>query len=604
MDGNKKAKVVSSQESGLRRAKPREIRNEKFAARIPTRKVFILAIGYWLLATIAQAQTVNLGGTGALGKFINPTSVVTNTGGQTCGYNEIRIDLAQGKVFAIPNRTTSNTLCSDQSPVDITNVVDATTGQKPFAIAPTGPITNGVLEVTDFVLQTAFGPSTFIDGILGFGSNITHLTFVSNSDNTPVWIRATGNVTINGNTVLNVAGRNGGNVLATFLRGTGGNGGPGGFRGGDGGNGGISPSIGTTGFGPGGAAGAAADTHATVSAKFLTTGKTVAGTAIAAGNDLLTMLRGGSGGGGGGGRSSFAGGGAGGGGGAVLIAANGTITVSGTVTAEGGNGSNSSGRNGSGGSGGAIRVVANTIAGGGVISATGGAAGSCTIASPCPVVGEGGFLRLEAFTISFSGSFGGFGAPQATNVTAASAPGQIFLPTSATASAFLKISKITDGANPSNTVSPSLAAQDIAGRTGIVSSVDATMPNPASPANTVAVEFTVGPCPGFPAGKNITLVVTPLDPAQGAAANYTTASPIDCTASPHATISGVTLPLGFSSFSAFTVLSIDTGGVLARMFPKIYQGEEIDSVRIEANARGTEYVLIAKSGKEFPYKQQ
>src|SRR3972149_5851141 len=88
----------------------------------------LLAILLPLLFTASlHAQTVNLGGTGALGKFINPTSVVTNTGGQTCGYAEIRIDLAQGKVFAIPNRTTSNTDCTDTSPVDITNVVDATT---------------------------------------------------------------------------------------------------------------------------------------------------------------------------------------------------------------------------------------------------------------------------------------------------------------------------------------------------------------------------------------------------------------------------------------------------------------------------------------------
>ena len=220
-------------------------------------------------------------------------------------------------------------------------------------------------------------------------------------------------------------------------------------------------------------------------------------------------------------------------------------------------------------------------------------------------------MRLEAFTISYAGSLGG-------NVAAASAPGQIFLPTSSTVHAFLKISKVTNAANASefqdvSNVPNLLLNQDIAGRTGVLNPVDVTMPDvDANPVSLVDVEFTIGPCPGFPATKHITLRVTPLDPAQGPGGSYSTdpahpgftagSTAVDCTATPDAVIKNVALPLGYSSFSAFTVLSVDTGGALARMFPKMYEGEEIENVRIEASNQGTDYVLIAKSGKEFPYR--
>jgi hypothetical protein len=574
---------VRRQESGVRRAATdwKQVVLGLF--------VMLLALGF---SPSLRAQTVNLGGTGALGAFINPTSVTTNTQGQSCGYAVLQIDLAQGKVFAIPNRTTANAVCLDQSPVDITNVA--------FTNPPTGPINNGVLEVTDFTLRPAFGPSTFIDGVFGFGGNNTHLVFVANANNTPVWIRATGNVTINGSSIMNLNGASGANG-STFLRGAGGLGGPGGFRGGDGGNGGIFPSAGSSGFGPGGGVGGAVNSNSLVGPKFLTTGVTVGGTSIPTANDLLTLLRGGSGGGGGGGATTAAARGGGGGGGAILIAANNTIAVNGTITASGGESTCCTGLGGTGGSGGAVRLVAATIAGGGSLGASPGGSG-CTV-GPCPGATSataGGVVRLEAFTISYTGSFGG-----GTNVAAASSPGQVILPGTATASAFLQISKVTNSANAGETVSPSLPSQDVAGRTGKVNPVDVTMPDlDALPASTVDVEFTVGPCPAFPAGKNVTLVVAPLDPAQGASASYTTSTPIDCGSTPHAKITGVSLPLGFSNFSAFTVLNIDTGGALAQMFPTTYEGEAIEAVRLETGEQGMEYVLIAESGREFPYRPQ
>ena len=156
------------------------------------RAVGLAAVYFFALAygPALHAQTVNLGGTGALGAFINPTSVLANTGGQTCGISIIQIDLAQGKVFAIPDRTTANSLCADRSPVDITSTAFP---------GLTGPINDGVLEVTTFTLQEAKGPSTFIDNDAGIG-NVTSVVFVPNANNTPVWLRATGNITINAGT--------------------------------------------------------------------------------------------------------------------------------------------------------------------------------------------------------------------------------------------------------------------------------------------------------------------------------------------------------------------------------------------------------------------
>ena len=140
------------------------------------------------------------------------------------------------------------------------------------------------------------------------------------------------------------------------------------------------------------------------------------------------------------------------------------------------------------------------------------------------------------------------------------------------------------------------------------------MPNSGAVAGTVDIDFIVGPNPGFPASPanaNITLVVTPLDPSQGGAKNYQAVISLldDAVLCPlseckKTSMTGVTLPLGFSSMTAFVVLNLTSSGTLARMFPKMYQGEEIENVRLETTGSDTNYVLIAKSGKEFPYKPQ
>ncbi|MBI4458702.1 MAG: hypothetical protein HY648_01420, partial [Acidobacteria bacterium] len=89
----------------------------------------------------------------------------------------------------------------------------------------------------------------------------------------------------------------------------------------------------------------------------------------------------------------------------------------------------------------------------------------------------------------------------------------------------------------------------------------------------------------------------------GGGVNYT--APITCSAPPAdctATVANVALPRGLSYMSAFTVVNLATDGQLARMFPRMYQGEPIEHVRIQTNGQEAEYILIARSGREFPYK--
>jgi hypothetical protein len=109
------------------------------------------------------------------------------------------------------------------------------------------------------------------------------------------------------------------------------------------------------------------------------------------GDHRLLLLTGGSGGGGGGtifGGTSRSGGA---GGGAILIASSGSITVTGTVTANGGAGSGPlDGSDGSGGgAGGAVRLIANAITGTGSLRAQGEGG-----------VGGVGYIRLDATSIT------------------------------------------------------------------------------------------------------------------------------------------------------------------------------------------------------------
>jgi hypothetical protein len=189
-----------------------------------------------------------------------------------------------------------------------------------------------------------------------FVTNGATLKFNKNPLNTPVYLLATGGVTING--IIDVSGGNGTPVFSGL-------GGPGGF---DGGNPGQGINKSGAGLGPGGGrpglAGAGAGSAGPGSYGSLAIlGSTNRGATY--GSPLLVPLVGGSGAGG-----QDAGLGGGGGGGAVLIASNVRIDVAGNINAGSGAGSYNDG------SGGAIRFVAPILAGTGTLDVSAGYGGA------------------------------------------------------------------------------------------------------------------------------------------------------------------------------------------------------------------------------------
>ncbi|HKQ40138.1 MAG TPA: hypothetical protein VJ063_18845 [Verrucomicrobiae bacterium] len=203
------------------------------------------------------------------------------------------------------------------------------------------------------------------DGVFNFttitvASGVT-LSFNRNPLNTPVYLLATSNVTINGTVDVSGGSGNGNSP---------GRGGPGGFDGGYPGLDANTPSG--AGMGPGGAMGgvaccfansAGAGGYSAVGGVTQTTNK-----GPVYGSPLLIPMVGGSGGGGTSGSTIWGGGG---GGGAILIGSNTRIDVNsgGLVRANGGGICVAGGNNG--GSGGAIRLVAPLVTGGGTIQAVG-----------------------------------------------------------------------------------------------------------------------------------------------------------------------------------------------------------------------------------------
>lgn len=245
------------------------------------------------------------------------------------------------------------------------------------------------------------------DGVLNYTTvNIptgVTVTFQKNAKNTPVYMLASGNVTIDGTISVN-----GGNATTTNV----GLGGPGGFDGGYGGGylttggkglgpGGGNPgrNVGNDGGGAGGGGFGFAGNNGNAY-NWGTGGSTY-------GNQKLFPIIGGSGGGGGGGTSNTAGKPGSGGGGAIVIASSGTITVNGSITANGGS-CPWEWPGGGGGSGGAIKLVATTVSGNGTITAVYGIGGNWG--------GNGGLgrIRIEAEnnyrTVSTNPAYS-FGAP-------------------------------------------------------------------------------------------------------------------------------------------------------------------------------------------------
>ncbi|TAK07106.1 MAG: hypothetical protein EPO39_07295 [Candidatus Manganitrophaceae bacterium] len=387
------------------------------------------------------------------------------------------------------------------------------------------------------------------DGVFNFTTiNIpsgVSVTFNPNAANTPVTLLASGDITIAG--VINVNGSTGQTRTGVIFS-PGGAGGPGGFSGGDGGIGGATPIPGSAGRGPGGGSPG-------INGSGQTSGTYGTSTSFVS----LMPLFGGSGGGGGSAFSSNGGGG-GGGGGAILIASSGTITISGSITANGGSGAFVGGsQNGVSGSGGAIRLVAKTITGTGSISAT-----------------SGGKIRLEAYTLSQTGSIN----PPASLATA---PGPISaasnpsllggLPTLT----FASIGGMTPPANPTG----STATPDVQLAAGTTNPVPISLAAANTPVGT-AFSIRVIPSSGSPS-------TVATNPSTGTFSNST--------ASGNVTLQQNQVNV-LMAFANFTIPQ-----QIAALLPRI-DGEEIDRLMLASRpGEGSALHFVTPSGREVPARE-
>ncbi len=366
------------------------------------------------------------------------------------------------------------------------------------------------------------------------------VTFTKNAANTPVYILATGDVTVAG--TIDIKG-------GTVIHGTTtpGIGGVGGYAGGYGGSTGLS---GGNGMGPGGGNGGTINCVQGAGGSFGTIGGSRGGNCGASrpvyGNAKLLPLIGGSGGGG----NASSGHGGGGGGGAILIASSGTITITGSIIANGGQSSGYWYDDGGGGSGGAVKLVANTIVGNGTISAIGGV--QC-----CNVSGGFGRIRLEAYT---------------NNRTAGTDPAYSY---------GLPISIFV--ANP-----PSLSITSIAGAnapsspTGSYAQPDMLLPSTTT--NPVVVNVSAS---NIPVGTSVTVRAIPQYGSENTAISTLSGTVASSTAS-----ASVNLSTSYSN-----IITAEATFTIVGMF---YDGEEIDRVRVAATMGGkSETTYITKSGKEI-----
>jgi len=393
------------------------------------------------------------------------------------------------------------------------------------------------------------------------------VTFTPNAANTPVTILATEGVTIAG--TLSVNGSNGAPFSKTGpLVNVGAVGGPGGFRGGNGEarGGGTGPSPGQ-GFDGG------------IIGNFALFTQTNGNYGVSTSFVALLPLFGGSGGGGAVAPVGQSGAAGSGGGGALVLASSTQITVNGSVTANGGAAATcpmiKREQIPGAGSGGAIRLVARTITGTGSLEATGG--------FQCPPFGAGGLpffagdgrIRLEAFTLGFSGTTDP--APSTTAapgpVTPASNPALIKLPT-------LAISKV--GVIP---------APGTPG--GSYTTADVSLPQNTT--NPVPITLTAT---NIPPGTVFTVKLLP----QTGDATTTTSSFLDGTFASSTHSANVNFPVGeVSLLNAFGSFTLPTQ--VASLYPLI-DGEPVDRVMVAAAYGGPSTVtLVTKSGKEVPADQ-
>jgi len=431
------------------------------------------------------------------------------------------------------------------------------------------------------------------DGIFNFTnvhipSDIT-VTFKKNTANTPVVIRASGDVIIEGE--INISG---GSSSAVGTAGDGnigddgqpGSGGPGAGDGGRGGSTGSGASArGGNGLGPGAGGGGVLTTSFPVGGGgggFSAQGQTNLAWVVSSGyranignydnggviygTDSLLPLLGGSGGGGGAGDVNYGGSGGGGGGGAILIASSGTVNVTGSILAKGGNSGqvsgSSSGSSGGGGSGGAIRIIATTISGNGTISATAGSVGSVTASGFSGGTGAAGRIRLEAESVTRSSA-------TSPAYSFSGTPGAVFL----TGLPTLKIDSIASVSVP---IAPTGVADVIL---------------PANTANPVTITFTTL---GVPDDSNVQLTVTP---AIGEIVTQ------NATVTANAASMSVSLPSGPSTLTAITTYTVIAS--LGDALSTYAMGERVKKVRLSTSLNGPSMLtLISVSGKEYTMPSQ
>jgi len=367
------------------------------------------------------------------------------------------------------------------------------------------------------------------------------VTFQKNAANTPVYMLATGDVTIAG--TISVNGGHGTPSIA-------GVGGPGGY---DGGSGGATNSEGGNGLGPGGGSrgknnsgggGGGYGTNGENGVNY--SGWTpVGGTAY--GSATLLPLCGGSGGGGGSGFSQPGGGG----GGAIMIASSTSINLTGSITSTGGNGSYGCYNcgDGAGGSGGAIRLVSNLISGNGTISAAGG------VKRDRSGGGGKGRIRIEATTNQRTASTD---PPYSYGV-----PGNVFISNSPV----LSISMV-GGVSPP------------APPTGNYNQPDVLLPGTTT--NPVAVNISAA---NIPVGTTVKVRVIPQYGADSSVNTTLSGTDQSSTASANVTLS-TTYSNIVTAEATFTVVAV------------FYNGEQIDKVHVAATMGGkSETTYITKSGK-------
>jgi hypothetical protein len=394
------------------------------------------------------------------------------------------------------------------------------------------------------------------------------LRYFRGTDNSPVVILATGDVTIGANTILSVNGNDGAASIGSNPT-IGASGGPGGFNGGNGGVLGLNAVPGTAGHGPAG--GAPAPFSGTAPATY------GAPTSFVALTPLFGGWGGGGGNGGASGQSSAPGSSGGGGGGAILIASSTRVIINGSIRANGGalgGASLSVVQCSSAGAGGAIRVVAPEIIGTGNLQAIRGG-GTC---SGVLQAGDGR-IRVEAFATQ------GFTGTTAPVASVSNVPGAV-----------------SPAGNPALENVPTLAIASVGG-IPVPSTIAASYFAPdmaLAPGTTNPVPVVIN-ATNTPVGAPTSIALRSIPQSPGTASLTTASDHTGTFASSSATINA-TLAVG-----QVTVLQAIAGmtltGQTASLFPQI-DGEPVERVLLAASpGEASTLSLVTKSGREVRVDQ-